>query len=337
MEQLNVLFYHKSNNKGSALLAVLMLLALATTLLGIFVEYNKKNQISLNTYELNGTILIQVNAVEDFAGNVIKINSINSPEITSLKEDWNQSIQNFAIGPYIVNSQIHDLQSKFNINSLIKSNEDINQINSSSIVNYIQYDRLNRLFRELNVNTDLIDSIIDWIDTDSDTYSSYGAEDDFYLRKVEPYRSANNFLHDIDELNLIKGFNIQIINILRPYLTTLSINDYLNINTISLPILKSLHTLLGPINVEGIIRERKKNSFKNIKDFKFFLKNNLRFEDEVINEITYMLSTSSTNFLLKAEILYSNQHVEFETVLKYKPDIKSIIKRKRIIKDIGTR
>ena len=335
MERLSVLFYLKFNNKGSAILSVLILLALATTLLGVFLKNNKSIQSKLNTYEMNGNILLQVNAVEDFAGNIIEINHLDSPNITSLNESWNKSIKQFVIDPYIVNLQMYDLQSKFNINSLIKSNENLDQINSSSEVNYIQYERLNRIFRELNLNPDYIDAIIDWIDADSDTYSFYGAEDDYYLTKLLPYRSANNFLFDIDELILIKGFNIEIINKLRPYLTTISIHDYLNINTISLPILKSLHPLLGPINTERIISQRQRKPFDSIKTFGYFLKYDLRLSDIYINEIIHMLSTSSTNFQLKAEISYSNYNLEFDSVIKYEPNEQEIIKRKRIIKSIG--
>lgn len=328
-------YFRKSSSKGSAIIAVLILLGTASTLLGLFIKISNKNLSYFNYYKINGTLLLQVNAVEDFAASIIKADYLNSPSVSSLDENWNQPVPNLNIGSYNVISQIYDLQSKININNLIVSTQSFDEINSSSTINFVQKERLTNLFEDLYIDPKKIDAIIDWIDGDTGTFSSYGAEDDFYLSKSPPYRSANNFILDINELLLIKGFDLNTLNKLKPFITAIAPYDYININTISLTVLKALHRLIGPINAEKIIRQRTNKPFINIKDFGNFLKYSLRFSETTINEISSMMNTSSNNYLLQAKIIFSKHNLEFETMIQYKPDIGIIDKRNRVIKRIG--
>ena len=47
-------------------------------------------------------------------------------------------------------------------------------------------------------------SIIDWIDSDSNT-SPDGAEDDYYMSLPNPYHCKNSYLDSIEELLLVQG------------------------------------------------------------------------------------------------------------------------------------
>ena len=176
-------YLHKSNANGSAIIAVLVLLTTATTLLGIFIKLNNKNLTQFNYYKVNGTLLLHVNSVEDFASDIIKFDYQNSPNVSSLDESWNNQVPNLSIGSYNISSQLYDLQSKININNLIISTQSIDETNSSSVVNFIQKERLENLFEDLYIDSSKIDAVIDWIDENTETFSSYGAEDDFYLSK----------------------------------------------------------------------------------------------------------------------------------------------------------
>jgi len=330
-----VSYYHKSNANGSAIIAVLVLLTTATTLLGIFIKLNNKNLTQFNYYKVNGTLLLHVNSVEDFASDIIKFDYQNSPNVSSLDESWNNQVPNLSIGSYNISSQLYDLQSKININNLIISTQSIDETNSSSVVNFIQKERLENLFEDLYIDSSKIDAVIDWIDENTETFSSYGAEDDFYLSKDTPYRSANNFILDIDELLLVKGFDMNTVNKLKPFITAIAPNDYININTITPTVLKAVHKLIGPINADKIINQRTKMPFGSIKDFAVFLKYDLRFTESLINEIVSMMHTSSNNYLLKAKIILYKHTLEYETMIQYKPDGDMIHKRNRVIKKIG--
>jgi general secretion pathway protein K len=79
---------------------------------------------------------------------------------------------------------------------------------------------------------ELARNLIDWVDVDSVRVSG-GEEDDYYQSQDPPYRSANRPLLSVEELLLIEGFDVQLVNALRPYVDVLPIAnaDGVNPNT----------------------------------------------------------------------------------------------------------
>ncbi len=55
--------------------------------------------------------------------------------------------------------------------------------------------------------SELVDSFYDWLDDDSVTVSSEGAESDYYEQLDQPYTCKNGPLDTVDELRYIRGFN----------------------------------------------------------------------------------------------------------------------------------
>jgi len=79
---------------------------------------------------------------------------------------------------------------------------------------------------------ELARNLIDWVDVDSVRVSG-GEEDNYYQSQDPPYRSANRPLLSVEELLLIEGFDVQLVNALRPYVDVLPIAnaDGVNPNT----------------------------------------------------------------------------------------------------------
>ena len=188
----------------------------------------------------------------------------------------------------------------------------------------------------LNIDRNKIDSLIDWIDVDSEMFSSYGAEDGFYIQKSPSYRTANNYLSNIDELFLIRGFDNEIINKIKPYVTTLPTGNLVNINTTNEIVLRSLHNVIGPTFAAEISKRAKEEPFKNMSEFKNFLKNQLRLSDRDINQIASLTTTKSKNYALEAKISYMKHFIEFETLIYEKKENDSFRKYNRIIKKFGS-
>jgi general secretion pathway protein K len=65
---------------------------------------------------------------------------------------------------------------------------------------------------------ELAANLIDFVDGD-DVTSKGGPEDDYYQRQNPPYRALNRPLLSFDELRLVEGFDAQLVDALRPYLT----------------------------------------------------------------------------------------------------------------------
>jgi type II secretory pathway component PulK len=57
------------------------------------------------------------------------------------------------------------------------------------------------------ITTEFADSIIDWIDTDSNTTGGDGGESDYYSSLPEPYQAKNQPMETPGELQLVKGFD----------------------------------------------------------------------------------------------------------------------------------
>ena len=65
---------------------------------------------------------------------------------------------------------------------------------------------------------DLARNLLDYIDAD-DTGPDGRLEDDYYQRQDPPYRAANRPLLSVDELGLVQGFDGELVEALRPYVT----------------------------------------------------------------------------------------------------------------------
>ena len=322
---LNVSFYLKFRNNGSALISVLILLGFISSLLAVLLNIGKQDQKQIGHYQKNNIIYTHIHAVEDFAINILNIDFQNSPNMTYQSENWGNSIAPFSIGSYTVSLKIEDLQSKINVNSLLLNNSDID---------YIQLERLMLLFDQLDINQDLIYAIIDWIDYDTEVFSSSGGEDDYYLNLNPGYRSANRAIHNLDEILLIRGFDKTILKKLRPYLSAIPRKYEININTINIDTISALHPMIGLINAEKIIRYRNEKPFESVKDFSYYLKYNLRLSDSTINEITNMITTKSENFLIEGKITMSGHNLSFSTIINHDLDGSRFLKHNRVIQKI---
>ena len=322
---LNVSFYLKFRNSGSALISVLILLGFISSLLAVLLNIGKQDQKQIGQYQKNNIIYTHIHAVEDFAINILNIDFQNSPNMTYQSENWGNSIEPFSVGSYTVSLKIEDLQSKINVNSLLKNNSDIN---------YIQLERLISLFNQLDINQDLIYAIIDWIDYDTEVFSSSGGEDDYYLNLNPGYRSANRAIHNLDEILLIRGFDKTILKKLRPYLSAIPRKYEININTINIDTISALHPMIGLINAEKIITYRNEKPFESVRDFTYYLKYNLRLSDSTINEITNMITTKSENFLIEGKITMSGHNLSFSTIINHDLDGSRFLKHNRVIQKI---
>ena len=324
--------YYKEK-EGSAIFSVLILLSVVSSLVLIIINNNQNLYKLTERYESNSKILYQIKSVEDFAVDMLKSNLSKNSYSSNYHQEWGQPTIKFPIGPYLIDSKLLDLDNKLNINNLIKKNQ---YSVYASDTDYTHLQSFIRLFNLLNIDRNKIDSLIDWIDVDSEMFSSYGAEDGFYIQKSPSYRTANNYLSNIDELFLIRGFDNEIINKIKPYVTTLPTGNLVNINTTNEIVLRSLHNVIGPTFAAEISKRAKEEPFKNMSEFKNFLKNQLRLSDRDINQIASLTTTKSKNYALEAKISYMKHFIEFETLIYEKKENDSFRKYNRIIKKFGS-
>ena len=140
----------------------------------------------------------------------------------SLTDLWATPLSNFPLGEGTLTARLEDERGKLNLNLLANQTDDTAR--KALIV------RIRRLFEAVEVDTRLVDALVDWIDTDEIPEPS-GAESIYYESLTPAYRSGNGPLQSLGELYLIKGFTDEVVRRLRPYITIYPKDDWININT----------------------------------------------------------------------------------------------------------
>jgi len=145
---------------------------------------------------------------------------------------------------------IEDEAAKIPINKLIQKDS-----TGKTIVN----EQLERLFAVLELDPELINPIIDWLDTDSDPQLS-GAEDAYYQSLPAPYPCKNGPLDALEELILVKGMTKEILygqeekKGLIHFLTLYSDdNGKININTATAEVIQSLSDKIGKVFAQALV------------------------------------------------------------------------------------
>jgi general secretion pathway protein K len=126
--------------------------------------------------------------------------------VDAFNEDWAQLIE-LETGRARTEVYVSDEMSKLNLNRLVKQNEtdpDIEDKNAAMVENF------RRLFESLDLEPDLVDKIVDWID-ENDEEEPYGAESSYYENLEQPVRCKNGPMDSAKELLLIEGFDKEIL------------------------------------------------------------------------------------------------------------------------------
>jgi|Deesub1362A_J573_1020465.scaffolds.fasta_scaffold00013_173 general secretion pathway protein K len=144
-----------------------------------------------------------------------------------------------------VSITIEDETSKFNLNSLVYSNNKLNEDAYESFV---------RLLKYLSLDTDIADRIADWIDKDQ-TPRTQGSEEG----------AKNASMESTDELLLIPGINREIYDKLMPYVTAYGKRGIININIngADIPVLMSLSKDINEDMAKRVIRYREVKPFEH--------------------------------------------------------------------------
>lgn len=177
--------------------------------------------------------------------------------IDDLTEVWAQDIPPLPAEGGFVTGRIIDAQGQFNINNLVRDG----QISNEDVAVF------QRLLVSQELPSELADSVVDWLDTDANTQPS-GAEDIDYLNVEPPYRAANQPLQSIGELRLIKGFDRETVEKLRPFITALPEVTGVNINTAPSAVFSALFPDLPLSEAENLIAQREENPFNDVGQLK---------------------------------------------------------------------
>jgi general secretion pathway protein K len=249
-------FSLRNNERGMVLLIVLLVVALLVTIL---VEFAFSTLVDLRlaetyrdstraTYLAKGGIRV---------GRIILQEDSNGYD--SLNETWAQSLENYPVAEGDVSIRIDDQGGRLDLNRVVTPQGNIDPLFK---------DRIIRLFELLDGNdpTAQTDALIDWIDPDDDSQPA-GGENFYYRSLQQPYNCKNAPLDNLEELNLIKGFDREFTKKLSQHVTVYGLAK-VNVNTASLEVLQTIAAEMDRSTAETIIDARRSQPFTSIPQLK---------------------------------------------------------------------
>lgn len=270
------------NQQGIALISVLIVVALVTTLVSLM--WNRQHQ----NFEYTQYLQIQEEMLSDVYGaeTLAKKELLDdNPKVDSNDDDWAKKGIIFSIKNAIIEPKITDLQSKLNLNNLfsISNNQITLTPEFSNCLNII--------------NTQL----------EQEPMTDYLLS---YLNDTNENKKL--FIH-LSQLNKIETIETKDKQKIKPFLIVLKDNTPININTASKEVLMCFGSEVSEFIAKDIITHR---PFEDIKEFQDFLLPH--FSKKQIEKIftTKNTSVNSHYFLLETKVTLSGFKLISKTLFK---------------------
>ena len=285
--------------KGLALLSMLLVLAIVTTVTSSML-YNNKLEIQRSQIRALSA-QAQEYAQSGIAWTEIWLQKTTHPQA--------QSMEIFQPDQGSLHLTISDEMAKFNLNNLR---------HASGKIDPIQLQVFQRLLLFLQIDPALGISLGDWLDADISS-AGYNSEDLGYENKpayyAKGYRTANRPMAHISELILVKGFSPEIYKRLQPYITVLPNKTSININSASAELLE---VLIPGIDGTRMVAQRERAEGTPFPNVDSFLQHRLSAGLEIAAD---MLSTTSQYYLVTSEAAYRNQASSWQALLHKSEDL----------------
>jgi general secretion pathway protein K len=168
-----------------------------------------------------------------------------------LTEEWATALAPIPVDGGEVQARIADAQGRFNLNNLVRGGTTPSQPDIGVF---------RRLLQSQGLNPALTEAVVDWLDSDGQVRPA-GAEDIEYLQLDPPYRAANRPFESAEELRLVRGFDAEAVQKLRPYVIALPVATTININTAPAAVLSALFVNLPLSSAEQLVAARAKLPF----------------------------------------------------------------------------
>jgi general secretion pathway protein K len=221
----------RSNERGVAILAVLLGIALMTLIvvdfamtsgLGFVSAANQANELRAGYLARSGISMGLALLAAD-----ARSDAQSKTPTDTLSDVWAVPFPPMDVEGGNVSLSIVDEARKLPINLMV---------NQGGAPNQAAIAKMQRLFTILDVNTDLIQGIIQWI---SPNGANGAGGDSFYAGLIPPYAPRNGPMPTIADLQMVQGFNQAIFNRVSPFLTVMP-ETAVNANTASPQVLAAL-------------------------------------------------------------------------------------------------
>ncbi len=249
----------RSDERGIALLLTLLVLTLLVAMILEFDAEARREYRDAAAFRDNFKATVLARASVQAARGVLQQDFLKDKQagqsFDAPTDLWAFPITNYPIGDGLLNAKIEDERSKLNLNDLATGGSPADKAQ--------KVQRFKRLFSLVQINPDLVDAIVDWVDKDDQPEPS-GAEILYYQSLRPSYRAANDQLKTFLELRLIKGMTPEILAKLSKLVTVYDSagDSMVNMNTADAFVIQALHEDITQAIAADIIQAR---PFKNSK------------------------------------------------------------------------
>jgi len=240
------------DSRGVVLLLVLSIVAMFTVMV---VNFSSDQNIDMElAYNFRDSLQAQYIARAGIEAAVV-ILANDDAAYDALDEEWGgfsdyaMAASSFLEGP-VFSGTLEDECGKIDLNSLIVTGEQEYRV--------LQFKRLFDLL-EIEIDEaeldDLVNALIDWLDTDSET--TFGAETDYYEALDPPYVCKNGPMDTPEEILLIKGMKSEYYYGTEDYegiakYITVGTGGKINLNTAADVVLMTISDLISQDIVDSI-------------------------------------------------------------------------------------
>ncbi|HZR37020.1 MAG TPA: type II secretion system minor pseudopilin GspK [Nevskia sp.] len=307
----------KSGQRGIALITAIFVVTLATIAAVAMVEVSNVSVHRSANMVLSETEWWYASGVESWVKGVLaadaKINKGGA--VVGLNGLWAKPVDFLPIDGGGLRGHIDDLQGRFNLNNLATPPGNGTAVGTNGGTIYTaQFERLLDNLPNFDASKyhGLANAIRDWVDGDDQRSGTDGAEDQDYLSQDPPYRAANQGMHSVSELLLVRGMTKELYAALAPYVTALPGVTKINVNTAPGPVLMSLSPNVDQREVQKFIETRKSDPVSNASDIKQLLGAQVPNQPPVPTDVT------SNYFGLQAEVSIGSGRLALYSVI-YRP------------------
>ena len=217
----------------------------------------------------------------------------------SHQDIWNSALVNFDVEQATIDGVIFDLQGRFNLNNLVFQGK----VQTKWLASY------KRLLDTLDLPPSLASTLVDWLDANELPTGESGAEDIFYIALEQPYRTANQPLVHLSELLLIKDYNEDVLNVLKPYVFVAPSGTPVNINTSSVKVLRAIIPDFSDNQAGTLMTQIEGTPFTTVEDFlkEQLLKNKLIEKNQI--------SVQSNYFVVNSRVSINKTKINLQTLI----------------------
>ena len=242
--------------RGFALVITLIITALLVALTVQFIDDVFVETSSAHNYIDGQQASLMANSGVEGAIQLIRL-SLTGRTYTTLVDPWAKPLQ-IEDEKGSLRVTIEDESARINLN---RTARDLGKAEDS-----FYFQAAARLFKRSGVPLDLLDALADWQDLNDDPLPG-GAETAHYMKLKQPYKAKNGKLRTVEELLLIRGFDMPSLSRIKPFVRVypeaeLADSNKININTAPREVLAALADDMSDDLARQITDYRITNPFK---------------------------------------------------------------------------